>query len=51
MDFIERFPMTNGKDNIFVMVDKLTKYAHLIAIKTTYSTKHIAHVLCKNIYK
>lgn len=33
MDFIEGLPVSNGKDKIFVVVDKLTKYAHFKAIK------------------
>jgi hypothetical protein len=30
MGFIERLPMFDGKDKYFVMVDRLTKYAHFM---------------------
>ena len=32
MDFITGLPKVNGKDCIYVVVDRLTKYAHLFAI-------------------
>jgi transposase InsO family protein len=38
MDFIVRLPRTQvGYDSIWVIVDRLTKVAHLIPVKTTYS--------------
>jgi IS30 family transposase len=38
MDFIVGFPRTQlGYDNIWVIVDRLTKVAHFIPVKTTYS--------------
>jgi hypothetical protein len=51
MDFIEGLPMSEGKDKIFVVVDRLTKYAHFMAVRKTDSTKQIVDVFCKNIYK
>lgn len=51
MDFIEGLPASDGKGKIFVVVDKLTKYAHFMAIKKTDTNKQIADVFCKNIYK
>jgi hypothetical protein len=47
MDFIEGLPMFDGKDKIFVVVDRLTKYAHFIAVRKIDSTKQIADVFCK----
>jgi len=32
MDFITGLPMSDGKDSIFVSIDRLTKYANFIAI-------------------
>jgi hypothetical protein len=38
MDFIVRLPHTQaGYDSIWVIVDQLTKVAHFIPVKTTYS--------------
>ena len=51
MDFIEGLPLSDGKDKIFVVVYRLTKYAHFMGLKKTDSAKQIAKVFCKNIYK
>jgi hypothetical protein len=38
MDFIVGLPLTQaGYDSIWVIVDRLTKVAHFIPVKTTYS--------------
>jgi hypothetical protein len=38
MDFIVGLPRTrDGNDSIWVIVDRLTKVAHFIPLKTTYS--------------
>ena len=51
MDFIEGLLLSEVKDKIFVVVDRLTKYAHFMGVKKIDSTKQIAEVFCKNIYK
>ena len=51
MDLIERFPLFEGKDKIFVVVGWLKKYTHFMGIKKTYYAKQIAKLFCKNIYK
>jgi hypothetical protein len=51
MDFIEGLSMFDGKDNIFVVVERLTKYAHFMVVTKINSTKKIVDVFCKNIYK
>lgn len=35
MDFITGLPKVQGKDCIYVVVDRLTKYAHFHAISTS----------------
>ena len=42
MDFITGLPKVQGKDCIFVMVDRLTKYAHLFSISTRYQASQVA---------
>jgi hypothetical protein len=51
MDFIEVLPVSEGKDKILVIVDRLTKYAHFMGVRKTDSAKQTAEVFCKNIYK
>lgn len=51
MDFIEGLPKSEGYNVILVVVDKLTKYAHFIALKHPYTTTHIAQVFMDNIVK
>jgi hypothetical protein len=50
-DLYNKFVHLKQKDKIFVVVDRLTKYAHFMAVRKTDSTKQIADVFCKNIYK
>ena len=51
MDFIKELPVSEGKDKFFVVMDRLTKYAHFMGIKKTDSAKQIVEVFCKSIYK
>jgi hypothetical protein len=51
MDFIEGLPISEGKDKILVVVDRLTKYAHFIGVRKTYFAKKTAEIFCKNVYK
>jgi hypothetical protein len=41
MDFITRLPMTQGKDYIFVVLDRLTKFSHFLAISTDFSATQV----------
>jgi transposase InsO family protein len=45
MDFIEGLPRTSTEyDSIWVIVDRLTKVAHFILVKTTYSGARLAEL-------
>jgi hypothetical protein len=45
MDFIVGLPRTqSGNDSIWVIVDRLTKAAHFIAVKTTYTEPQVAEL-------
>jgi hypothetical protein len=41
MDFITGFPKAQGKDSIFVVVDRLTKFAHFFSISIEYSASQV----------
>ena len=40
LDFITGLPLSNGKDAILVLVDKLTKFAHFIATTSKINAEH-----------
>jgi hypothetical protein len=50
MDFIVGLPRTcDGYDSIWVIVDRLTKVAHFIPVKTTYSEPKLAELYISKI--
>ncbi|TXG48807.1 hypothetical protein EZV62_024682 [Acer yangbiense] len=51
MDFIEGLPKSFGKEVILVVVDRLSKYAHFLALSHPYITKVVAQLFLDNIYK
>ena len=51
MDFLEGLLMAKGKYAILVVVDRLSKYAHFVALSHPYTAVSIAQVFLDNIYK
>jgi Integrase core domain len=51
MDFISGLPKSKGKDVLMVIIDKLTKYCHLVALSHPFKASDIAQVFLDNIYK
>ena len=52
MDFITGLPKTSkGFDSIWVVVDRLTKQAHFMPVKTVYSASTYADLYTKHIMK
>ena len=52
MDFIVGLPRSpKGNDSIWVIVDRLTKVAHFIPVKTTYGVEKLAELYMDNILK
>jgi len=50
MDFIEGLPKPDGY-NIILVVDRLTKFAHFVALKHPYTTAIVAKVFLDNVVK
>ena len=52
MDFMIGLPRTiRQPDSIWVIVDRLTKAAHFLAIKTTFTSEQLANLYIKEIVK
>ena len=51
MDFITGLPMVQGKDCIFVVVDRLTKYAHFFAISAHYTVAQVAELFFIEVFR
>ena len=52
MDFIVGLPRTSkGHDSIWVIVDRLTKVAHFIAMRNDYRTKKLTDLYVDNILR
>jgi hypothetical protein len=47
MEFITGLAKSKGKDSIFVVMDRLTKYAHFCGIKSTYVESQVGKVFMK----
>jgi hypothetical protein len=51
MDFITGLPKTQGKDYIFVVVDRLIKFAHFFAISMDFNTSQVANLFFREVFK
>ena len=52
LDFVTGLPRNqNLNDSIMVVVDKLSKAAHFIPVKTTYKAANIADIFLKQIFR
>ena len=49
--FIEGLPKSKGFSVILVVVDRLSKYAHFLALSHPYSAMTVAQLFLDNIYK
>ncbi|MCH80874.1 Ty3/gypsy retrotransposon protein, partial [Trifolium medium] len=51
MDFITGLPLSYSYTTIMVVVDRLTKYAHFIPMRSDYTSKSVAEAFMHNIVK
>lgn len=51
MDFIIGLPKAQGKDCIMVVVDRLTKFAHIFTITIKYTTIQIAKLFFREAFR
>lgn len=52
MDFIGGLPKARGKDTIFVVVDRFTKYAHFFfALSHLYSAMDVAQLFVNEVVR
>ncbi|WVZ26157.1 hypothetical protein V8G54_004701 [Vigna mungo] len=51
MDFITGLPPSNGYTVIMVVIDRLSKYAHLAPLKADYTSKTVADVFINMVVK
>jgi len=52
MDFVTVFPRTlRQHDSLMVVVDRLSKVAHFIAVRSTKSTSEVAQIFIKEIMR
>ena len=51
MDFIIGLPKVQGKDYIYVVVNRLTKFDHFYAIPTEYSAVQVAELFFREVFR
>ena len=51
MDFVVGLPPASGYDSIWVIVDRLTKSAHFIPVKSNYKASKYAEIYIDQIFR
>jgi transposase InsO family protein len=51
MDFVSDLPKSGGKDVLMVIIDKFTKYCHLITLSHPFKVVEIAQVFLDQVYR
>jgi hypothetical protein len=51
MDFITGLSKVQGKDCIYVVVDRLTKFAHFYTIPTDYNVVQVSELFFREVFR
>jgi hypothetical protein len=51
MDFTTSLPKVQGKDYIYVVFDRLTKFAHFYAIPTEYNAVQVVELFFREVFR
>jgi hypothetical protein len=51
MDFITELPKVQGQDCIYVLVDMLTKFAHLFVIPSDHSATQVVESIFREVFR
>lgn len=51
MDFIVGLPKSRGYEAVFIIVDRLSKYSHFVAIKHPYTPRTIAGIFVQKVVR
>jgi hypothetical protein len=51
MDFITGLPHIQGKDCIYLVVDRLTKFVHFFAISSKFSASQVAELFFREVFR
>ena len=51
MDFMKQLPKSRGKDTVLVVVDRLSNYAHFLALSHSFTAVTIAQMYFEHIFK
>ena len=51
MDFIIGLPKVQGKDCVYVVVDRLTKFTHFFPITISFSATQVAELFFREVFR